>query len=645
MSNLEFEYLGPYHVQKLIGRGGMGSVYQGIHAKSGEPVAIKVIAPGIANQPRFRRRFAGEIDALRRLKHPNVVSLVGYGEEKGILFYSMEYVVGQSLHEILRSRGKLPWQDVVHVGIETTAALKHAHDIGIIHRDLKPANLMIDGEGKIKLTDFGIAKLFGSADETAIGSIIGTADFMPPEQAEGKTVTVRSDLYSLGCVMYALLSGKAPFAGKSVPEVLYAVRYSSVPELYGVGSDIPKELAELIYQMLEKDPAKRPPTALVVGNRLKAVQQALKGKPNLTGETKQSLGKPEQRAPLTSSTNIGKKLTSLDMEEDVNLTKDELSNLVSKESPTKRSDDTHEQATLVASPSALRRNILTGKEDPRESELSGEHLSAGNETNRGQSSVTNPSVVTSGGPSHYTPVTESDNRSYTIASGPAEETEKWDWTQIASIAGMIAILVGSIGLVWWKLQPKSADELYHSIMSAVDSGDDSQLLAASDLVDEFLHRFSEDERSSDIKALRDEADLIRRVKLLQRKAARSGGINELSAAEQAFLDAINTRNVDFELGQQKLAAMISLFTIDNDSAKEGRLVELAQYAKNAGAAINLTKDPIAKAQLDNLIQTAETAMSAENLKRFYNNIVLLYSDKPWAREQIARIRKKLETER
>lgn len=645
MSNLEFEYLGPYHIQKLIGRGGMGSVYQGIHAKSGEPVAVKVIAGGIANQPRFRRRFAAEIDALERLKHPNIVTLIGYGEEStGVLFYAMEYVIGQSLHEILRSRGKLPWQDVVHVGIATTAALKHAHDIGIIHRDLKPANLLIDGAGNIKLTDFGIAKLFGSADETAAGSVIGTADYMPPEQAEGKTVTVRSDLYSLGCVMYALLTGKPPFGGKSVPEVLYAVRYSSVPEIKNTVDDVPPELCELIYQLLDKDPQKRPPTALVVGNRLKSVQQALKGKPSITGDTKVPLPTPDKSAPLTSSTAVGKKLTSLDMEEEVHLTKDELSDLVSKDSATKQSDDTHEQQTLVASPSMLRRSILTGKENPHDSELSSEHI-AGPETHRGRSGVTNPSVMTSGGPSHYTPVSESDPKSFTIAASPTHDSEHWDWGQILSIAGMVLALVGSVALVWWKLQPRSAEEIYAQITSEVDSGDDARLLGSSDLVDEFLARFPDDERSEDIKALKDEADLIRRVKILQRKAARSGGVNELSAAEQAFLDAIQARNEDFQLGQLKLAAMISLFSMDgNLDRNDARLLELAQYAKNAGSAVKIANDPLAKAQLEGMIQNAELAMSSENLKRFYNNVLMLYADKAWAKDQIIRIRKKLETE-
>ena len=124
MSQPEFDYLGPYKVERTLGRGGMGTVYQGVHAKSGESVAIKVIATGIANHMRFRRRFAAEVETLKRLKHPNIVQLVGYGEEQGLLFYSMEYVDGHSLHDHLRQHGKLPWQEVVQVGIETTADRK-----------------------------------------------------------------------------------------------------------------------------------------------------------------------------------------------------------------------------------------------------------------------------------------------------------------------------------------------------------------------------------------------------------------------------------------------------------------------------------------------------------------------------------------
>ena len=257
MTHHEFEYLGPYHVDRLIGRGGMGSVYKGVHSKSGETVAIKVIAASIAGQPRFRRRFAAEIDALKRLRHPNIVSLIGYGEEQGLLFYVMEYVAGHSLHEPLRSRGRLDWHDAVHIGIETSAALKQRIIWGL-STGLEAANLMIDSAGKLKLTDFGIAKLFGSTEETVAGAVIGTADYMPPEQAEGKTVTTRSDLYSLGCVLYTMLAAsRRSRAAASLKCCM--VRYSSLPDLQAYAAKLRRALIELVHELLAKDPLKRPP--------------------------------------------------------------------------------------------------------------------------------------------------------------------------------------------------------------------------------------------------------------------------------------------------------------------------------------------------------------------------------------------------
>jgi hypothetical protein len=405
----------------------------------------------------------------------------------------------------------------------------------------------------------------------------------------------------------------------------------------------PAELLELIHQLLDKDPQKRPPTALVVGNRLKSVQQALKGKSLLAGENNAASPALEKPSILTSHTAIGKKLTSIDMDdEEVRLTHEELSEL-GRESVTKRSDDTRDQPTVVASASMLRRAALTGKEDPIENELSSEHLSASPETNH-RRGATSPSEITNGGTSKFTPVTESDGKSFTIASSSPAPHQGLDWTQILSLAGIVLTLVASVGIVWWMLQPESADRLFSGILTAVESGDDAQLLGASNKFDQFLARFPDDERAIDVKGYRDEADLIRRVKNLQRKAARAGGANELSAAEQAFLDAIHARSEDFQLGQEKLAALVSLFAGSELDASDARLIELAQYAKNAGTSVSLSKDPLAKTQLADMIQTAERAMTPERLKRFYENVTLLYADKPWAKEQIARIRKKLEME-
>ncbi|MEM7315411.1 MAG: serine/threonine-protein kinase, partial [Planctomycetota bacterium] len=176
------EYLGPYQVGDSLGRGGMGTVYKAKHAKSGDDVAVKLIAQHVSDEMKFRRRFHAEIETLKRLKHPNIVRLIGYGEEHGMLFYSMELVSGQTLQSIIRTEKRLAWMRTLDIAIQICSALKHAHDIGVIHRDLKPANLIIEQDDTVKLVDFGISKIFGH-DQTAAGSIMGTADYMAPEQA------------------------------------------------------------------------------------------------------------------------------------------------------------------------------------------------------------------------------------------------------------------------------------------------------------------------------------------------------------------------------------------------------------------------------------------------------------------------------
>ena len=270
--SIEFEVIGPYKIIRTLGQGGMGTVYHGVHSKSNDSVAIKVIASNMAQHQRFRRRFDSEIQTLLKLKHPNIVQLIGFGEEKGMLFYSMEYVDGENLQQQLRREKKIGWERVVDIAIEVCSALKHAHDFGVIHRDLKPANLMINSQGKVKLTDFGIAKLFGAMESTVEGAVLGTADFMPPEQAEGKPVSVRSDLYSLGSMCYAAIAGRAPFVGKNIPEILFNVRYGALNPLASLEPSVPKELCDLIDELLRREPSMRPPTALVVGNRLQALR-------------------------------------------------------------------------------------------------------------------------------------------------------------------------------------------------------------------------------------------------------------------------------------------------------------------------------------------------------------------------------------
>ena len=248
----EFEFLGPYRLGEPLGRGGMGSVYRGTHATSGDEVAVKLISQNVADEPRFRRRFADEVETLKRLRHNGIVRLIGYGEEDGQLFYSMELVEGESLQQQIRREKKIAWNRAIDIAIEVCGALKHAHDIGVIHRDLKPANLVITTNGSVKLVDFGIAKIFGNSEQTLAGSVLGTADYMAPEQAGGGAITPRTDLYALGSVLYAMLTGRPPFTGKKITEVIDSLKRQRPVPLELIDPELPDALTELIHELLEK---------------------------------------------------------------------------------------------------------------------------------------------------------------------------------------------------------------------------------------------------------------------------------------------------------------------------------------------------------------------------------------------------------
>jgi serine/threonine-protein kinase len=276
------ERLGKWIISKELGRGGMGRVYLAQEENGGRVAAIKVLSAELAQDAGFRERFQREIEALSRLSHPNIVRFFEAGFENGKYFYAMEYVEGQSLEEALAEQRRLPWHEVLDAAVQVCPALRHAHDNGIIHRDLKPPNLLRTPSGQIKLTDFGIAKVFASQHLTATGGVVGTADYLSPEQAAGKPVTKRSDLYSLGAVLYTLLVGRPPFEGVSFVELLHKHRYAQFDRPQKLVPEIPHELDDIICELLDKDPAKRPPDCLVLGKRLESLRRKLERKSHAT---------------------------------------------------------------------------------------------------------------------------------------------------------------------------------------------------------------------------------------------------------------------------------------------------------------------------------------------------------------------------
>jgi serine/threonine protein kinase len=284
--------LGKWVIFKELGRGGMGRVYLAQEELTGRQAAIKVLSPELANETGFLYRFQREIEALSLLDHPGIVRFFESGCENGMYYYAMEYVVGQSLDEILMNQGPLPWQEVLDIALQICPALRHVHDHGIIHRDIKPPNIMRMPKGEIKLTDFGIAKVFDRHALTASGGIVGTAEFLSPEQAAGKPVSKRSDLYCLGVVLYTLLTGRTPFQGTSMLDLLHKHRYAQCDPVRTLKPEVPYEIEEVVTQLLEKDPEKRPPDCLVLGKHLERIRRKLEMKSAPT-----AAGAPEPGQP------------------------------------------------------------------------------------------------------------------------------------------------------------------------------------------------------------------------------------------------------------------------------------------------------------------------------------------------------------
>lgn len=257
-SGLEGRTLGPYTIQALIAEGGMGSVHLAFHRELGRQVALKTLRAADQGSPEETARFINEARALARIRHPNVVPLYDAGSAGGLCWLAMEYVRGRTLHEVLRERGSFPEHEAVAVVRAVADGLRAAHRLGILHRDLKPANILLDESGVPRLTDFGLARTAGSRRLTQTGVVVGTPNYMAPEQARGDAQQdVRVDVYGLCAVLYELLTGRPPFAEASQLATLEAVVSKPPPPPRSLRRDLSPEVEGLVLAGLEKDPGER----------------------------------------------------------------------------------------------------------------------------------------------------------------------------------------------------------------------------------------------------------------------------------------------------------------------------------------------------------------------------------------------------
>lgn len=652
------DHLGPYRIVRRIGRGGMGTVYAGVNVQTEEPAAIKALASSLSHEEGFRLRFEAEIETLRKLNHPNIVRLFGFGHEGEQLFYAMELVDGTSLEDEVRGGRHFSWREVAEIGAEICAALRHAHDRGVIHRDIKPANLLLASDGHVKLSDFGIARLFGNVGMTAAGSVIGTVEYMAPEQADGQPVDPRADLYSLGGVLYALLARRPPFVARSVGEMLEKQRHAQPDRLRYFVPDVPEQLEHLILQLLEKDPDRRVRNARIVGKRLSTILETLgpsgselptsptpRGEPSAGDVAGASNIAATQDVPLANDKPAegnwdatvpgGPSLLNEAAEPPLDQTRDAT---IAPDEPSANADPQSSRPATKTAPSRQQPALPVSGDLPETTQTAAfEGLPVAGRPQSADSAEATTGTGDRPG-SKFTPVRQHD------LDRPEPEDPQYQ-ALISPHTWILALSLAMVGLgVWYVLQPASADTLYERIMETTSDGTTDSLLTAEEDIREFLVRHPEDPRCSTLRDYHREIELHRLERRFERRLRGLGGTERLMPIERAYLEALHYVRIDRERGLAKLQALINLYGHGSDrSGPIGRCVELAQRR------IDQVEQSLAKSAPNHLEMIRHSLNQAEMIaekdpktaRRMWEATIELYGDKPWAAEPVARARRAL----
>src|SRR5216684_1491801 len=261
-----------YEILQLLGQGGMGAVYKARDIELERTVALKLIRPDLASHPEILRRFKQELILAREVTHRNVIRIFDLGQASGVRYITMEYVEGRDLRALLHEKKKLTPEEAVPIFLQIAAALEAAHHAGVVHRDLKPQNVMVDKEGRVYVMDFGVARSLETPGMTQTGALMGTPEYMSPEQAKGMKVDARSDLFSLGIIFYEMLSGVAPFKADTAMATMFKRTQEHAVPLAQAGSGVPVFLSDIVSKCLEIDREKRFASAREVAQQLEIWQ-------------------------------------------------------------------------------------------------------------------------------------------------------------------------------------------------------------------------------------------------------------------------------------------------------------------------------------------------------------------------------------
>src|SRR5437868_8968623 len=260
-----------YELEELVGTGGMSTVFRARDVQLDRRVALKILHEHYAADPEYLERFRREARAVARLSHPNIVTVIDRGDDDGRQFIVFEYIEGENVKELVQRTGRLPVRGALELALAVADGLAFAHEHGLVHRDVKPQNVLVSREGEVKVTDFGIARsLHVDQGVTQTGTVLGTGEYLAPEQASGKPVSPATDVYSLGVVLWELLAGEVPFKGDNFVAVALRHVNEPVPHLRDVRPDVSPRLAAAVERALAKDPASRFPSMGALAKELRA---------------------------------------------------------------------------------------------------------------------------------------------------------------------------------------------------------------------------------------------------------------------------------------------------------------------------------------------------------------------------------------